>query len=371
MKIAAVECIELRLPEVSERCDGTQDLLLVKVTTDNGIVGWGEVDTSPSVARAIIEAPMSHTLCRGLAEIVLGQNPFAYEKIWHDMYEGTIYMGRRAAVIQAMSGIDLAIWDIMGKALDVPVYQLLGGPFKREIKAYSSALFASTPEETAKKALKYKQRGFEAMKFGWESIGTSPEHDEALIRAIREAVGDDVQIMVDAGFAYDTKTALMMAERFAKYNVFWLEEPLHPDNIDGYRRLCESVSLRIAAGEEESSRASFLELMDRAKIDVVQVDVTRVGGLTEARKIAWDAQVRRLPVANHSFTTDLNIAASLHLLASIPNGIMLEFCVEESVFRDKLAKKNIVPIEGFVSIPEGPGLGVELDETVMAEYRVN
>lgn len=370
MKITDVKCIELRLPEVSNKANGTQDLLLVKLTTDTGIVGYGEVDSSPAVARAIIEAPVSHATCRGLKEVVIGQDPFAYEKLWHDMYQGSIYMGRRGAVIQAISGIDLAIWDIMGKALDVPVYQLLGGPFRKHIKAYASALFGATPEETANKAAEYKELGFKAMKFGWESIGTSPEHDEALVKAIRETVGDDIDIMVDAGFAYDTKTAIMMCEKFKKYNIFWLEEPLHPDNVEGYRRLSESTSIRIAAGEEESSRESFIEFIDKGKIDVVQIDVTRVGGLTEARKIAWDAQIRSLPVANHSFTTDINVAASLHMLASIPNAIYLEYCVEKSVFRDKLALNKIESIDGIVSIPEGAGLGVEIDESVVEKYKI-
>lgn len=370
MKITDVKCIELRLPEVSNKANGTQDLLLVKLTTDTGIVGYGEVDSSPAVARAIIEAPVSHATCRGLKEVVIGQDPFAYEKLWHDMYQGSIYMGRRGAVIQAISGIDLAIWDIMGKALDVPVYQLLGGPFRKYIKAYASALFGATPEETANKAAEYKELGFKAMKFGWESIGTSPEHDEALVKAIRETVGDDIDIMVDAGFAYDTKTAIMMCEKFKKYNIFWLEEPLHPDNVEGYRRLSESTSIRIAAGEEESSRESFIEFIDKGKIDVVQIDVTRVGGLTEARKIAWDAQIRSLPVANHSFTTDINVAASLHMLASIPNAIYLEYCVEKSVFRDKLALNKIESIDGIVSIPEGSGLGVEIDESVVEKYKI-
>ena len=371
MKIIDVTCYELRLPEVNNKADGTQDLLLVKVDTDIGISGYGEVDSSPSVAKAIIEAPLSHATCCGLKQIVLGQDPFAYEKIWDNMYQGSIYMGRRSAVIQAMSGIDLALWDIMGKFLNVPVYKLLGGCFKEVIPCYSSALFGRTPEETSKKAERYLKRGFKSMKFGWESIGTSPEHDENLIKAIRETVGDTVDIMVDAGFAYDTKTAIKMAKIFSKYNIYWLEEPLHPDNVSGYQLLRQSVDVRIAAGEEESSRESYRQLMDLGCVDLVQIDVTRVGGLTSARKIAWDAHARNLPVANHSFTTDLNIAASLHLLASIPNAKILEYCVEDSVLRNELTKNKILPDEnGLVEVPTKPGLGVEFNDSIISKYSV-
>jgi len=160
-----------------------------------------------------------------------------------------------------------------------------------------------------------------------------------------------------------------MARRFQEYDIFWLEEPLHPDDLDGYRRLSEAVDVRIAAGEEESSRASYIDLMDRGGVDVVQVDVTRVGGLTEAKKIAYLAHDRGRPCINHSFTTDINIAASLHLLASIPNAILLEFCVEDTPLRTQLARDPLRVVDGMVRVPEGPGLGVELNEDVIERYR--
>lgn len=371
MKITDVEAIVLSLPEKRERTDGTQDMLLVKVSTDAGIVGYGEVDSSPAVAKAMIDAPISHTISRGLRHLVIGEDPFAYEVLWHRMYNGSIYHGRRGAAIQAMSGIDLALWDIMGKALDMPVYRLLGGPFRKELRAYASTLFGDDLAHTGEKVRRWVGEGFTAVKMGWEPMGQDREYDVQLVKTMRQAAGPKVDILVDAGLAWDSKSAIQMARRFKEYDIYWLEEPLHPDNLEGYRRLSEAVDVRIAAGEEESSRASYIDLMDRGKIDVVQVDVTRVGGLTEARKIASLAHDRGLPVINHSFTTDINVAASLHLLASIPNAPMLEFCVEESPLRTQLARDPIRVVDGMARVPEGPGLGVEVDESVIERYRVS
>ncbi len=369
MKIATVESIILSLPQIRERTDGTQDMLLVKVTTDNGIVGYGEVDSSPVVAKAIIDAPISHTISRGLVHAVIGEDPLSHERIWHRMYNASLYHGRRSAAIQSMSGIDLAIWDIRGKALGLPVYKLLGGPFRTHLRAYASMLFGDDLAHTERKVKEAVDAGFTAVKMGWEPMGQDPEYDVELVRTMRKAAGDNVQIMVDAGLAWDAKTAIQMARRFEDYGVYWLEEPLHPDNLRGYARLSEAVDTRIAAGEEESHHLGFVDLMDIGKIDVVQVDVTRVGGITEAMRIAHLAADRGLPIVNHSFTTDLNIAASLHLLASVPNATFLEYCNEVSPIRSTLTKNRIRVIDGQVAVPAEPGLGVEIDEDIVARYR--
>src|SRR5216683_7185413 len=175
MKIIRVEPIHLRLPTVSERCDGTQETLIVRVYTDAGIVGVGEVDSSSVVAKAIIEAPLSHKICRGLAECVLGQDPFEIDRLVHRMYEGSIFYGRQGAAIQAMSGIEIALWDIMGKATDRPVYQLLGGGFRKKFRAYASILFGNTPAETERIGRGLVEQGYRAVKFGWGPIGLSEE----------------------------------------------------------------------------------------------------------------------------------------------------------------------------------------------------
>jgi len=185
MRITRVEPIHLRLPAVTERCDGSQETLIVKVHTDAGIVGVGEVDSSSLVAKAIIEAPLSHKISRGLAECVLGQDPFEIDRLIHRMYEGSIFFGRQGAVIQAMSGIEIALWDIVGKATDKPVYQLLGGGFRKKFRAYASILFGDTPDETERIGRGLVDQGYRAVKFGWGPMGQIEAGDLALVRAAR------------------------------------------------------------------------------------------------------------------------------------------------------------------------------------------
>lgn len=370
MKITDVEVMILSLPQIVERTDGSQDTAVVRVTTDEGITGIGEVDSSPWIVKAIIEAPKSHTICRGLREIVRGEDPFQVTRIWEKMYQGSIYYGRRGAAIQAMTGIDLALWDIMGKATGMPVWRLLGAGWRTEVRAYASSLFGDTLEETGRMAREYVDQGFTAVKFGWEPIGKDPEQDVALVREIRRSVGPKVDVMIDAGLVWDAKTAIRMAERFSEFNIGWLEEPLHPDDLDGYARLSRATSVRIAAGEEESSRQSYIDLMDRGNIDVVQVDVTRCGGLTEAMRIASLAADRHRPVVNHSFKSGINIAASLHFIAAVPNAFIFEYCVSHSPLRHDLTHQKFEVVDGMVKIPQDPGLGVDLNEETVAKYRV-
>src|SRR5437764_11604831 len=189
MKITRVEPIHLRLPTVTERCDGSQETLVVKVHTDAGIVGLGEVDSSSLVAKAIIEAPLSHKICRGLAECVLGQDPFEIDRLIHRMYEGSLYFGRQGAVIQAMSGVEIALWDIAGKATGRPVYQLLGGGFRTIFRAYASILFGDTPAETERIGREQAKQGFRAVKFGWGPMGQGEASDIAHVQAARRGGG--------------------------------------------------------------------------------------------------------------------------------------------------------------------------------------
>jgi L-alanine-DL-glutamate epimerase-like enolase superfamily enzyme len=370
MKITAVETFYLRLPEIEERCDGTQDTLVVRIQTDAGISGIGEVDSAPLVAQAIIDAPVSHTIQRGLRAVLLGENPLEIERLWDKMYEATLYFGRRGPVIHTMSGVDLALWDIAGKALRKPVHALMGGARRNDVRAYASSLFGATPAETADKARAFRDEGYTAVKFGWSPLGENEATDLALVREARNGLGPDVDLLIDAGCVWDAKTALQRARRFAEQNIYWLEEPLHPDDVEGYRRLSDATEVRIAAGEEESSRHSYLDLMDRGKIDVVQVDVTRCGGLTEAHRIARLAHDRGLPVVNHSFKTGINLAASLHFVATAPTAFILEYPISPSPLRDTVTHEWFPVVNGRVQIPDAPGLGVTLNEETVQRYRV-
>lgn len=370
MKITEVEGIYLKLPEIEERCDGTQDTLVVRVRTDNGLVGLGEVDSCPLVCKAVIEAPTSHSICHGLRDLLVGEDPLEIERLWEKMYQGALYYGRRGPVLHAMSGIDIALWDLAGQVAGKPIHALLGASYHRRIRAYASSLWGPTPEATRDLAAGFRDEGFTAAKFGWAPMGPDEALDVALVTAARAGLGPDADLMVDAGCVWDAKTAIRRARRFAEQNIFWLEEPLPPDDLEGYARLSAAVDVRIAAGEEESGRIAYRDLMDRGRIDVVQVDVTRCGGLTEARRIAHLAADRNLPVVNHSFKTGINLAASLHWLASLPNAFILEYSVAPSPLRESLTRETFPVEEGQVAVPQAPGLGVTLDEEIVARYRV-
>ena len=371
LRITDVEAIYVRLPEVKAQCDSGQDALIVRVTTDAGIVGHGEVDSAPMAVKGAIEGPFSHTLTTGLKNLLIGEDPLLTEYLWHKMYRANLYSGRRGVAVHAMSGIDMALWDIKGKALGMPVWKLLGGGFARTLRPYASSLFGATPVETGIRARRFADRGFSAVKFGWDPLGRDARTDVALVREARAGLGPDLDLMIDAGLVYDAKTAIQRAQAFEPYDLFWFEEPLAPDDYLGYSKLSAATPLRIAAGEEESERRSFLQLMDVGRVDVIQVDLTRCGGFTEAMKIASLAADRGLPVVNHGFTTYLNVAAALHFLASVPNTLgLLEFVEEEGTTLRHQISEPIRAVDGRVAVPEAPGIGLAMNEDGLRKYRV-
>lgn len=370
MKITQVEALYLRLPQVNNRADGTQDTLIVRVHTDAGITGIGEVDSSPLVAKVIIEAPMSHFIAQGLAECVVGENPLEIELLWQKMYRGSIFFGRGGAAQQAISGIDMALWDIAGKVYQQPVYKLLGGGFNKRLRAYASILFGDSPEETYEIGRRWTEAGFTAVKFGWGPLGQSETGDIAHVKAARRGVGAEAEFMIDAGLAYDVSTAIRRAHQFAEFNPYWFEEALHPDDYEGYTKLAANSPIRVAAGEQDVTLAGFERLLD-CGLDIVQPDVARVGGLTNMRRIGQLAAQRHKMCVNHSYKTGVSVAASLHALAALPNTYWLEYCVEEGPLRQKLTRQTFpLDADGFVPVPEDPGLGVDLDEEILEKYLV-
>lgn len=372
MRITEVETIYLSLPEIdAEQCDGTQDTLIIRIHTDEGIVGVGEVDSSPLVAKAVVDAPASHSIACGLRSLLIGENPFEIERLWEKMYRGTIYFGRTGPALHAISGVDIALWDIMGKAMNRPVCEMMGGIFNKKLKAYASALMPDTIGEAVRLAEEQAKLGYKAMKFGWGPIGKDAKFDEAQIKAIREAVGDDIDLMIDAGLAWDLKGALRMAEVYEKYGVYWLEEPVHSNDIAGYRELADRTRIHIAGGEQESGRLAFQRLLDEGHLDIIQPDLARVGGLTEGKKIAYLAYDRQKKIVPHAFKTGVLVAASTHFAAAIPNGYMIEYTTSRSPLSRDLVSREIEFKDGFVTVPtDRPGLGIEIDELVLERYRV-
>jgi L-alanine-DL-glutamate epimerase-like enolase superfamily enzyme len=373
MKITDVEAIYLRAPQVKERCDSGQDALVVRVHTDEGISGIGEVDSSPLAAQSIILGPYSHAITSGLKQLLLGEDPFETEYLWEKMYRQNIYAGRFGVGLHAMSGIDIALWDIKGKKLGLPIWKLLGGGFHKSIRCYASLLFEATPEQTGEMARHMAGQGFSAVKFGWGPMGQDAATDRQLVAEARRGLGDEVDLMVDAGLCWDVKTAIQRARAFSEYELYWLEEPLAPDDYAGYRKLTAATEMRIAAGEEESGRQTFRRLIEEGDVDVVQMDLTRCGGFTEGMKIATLAADHGKPVANHGFTTYINVAAALHLLNAIPNALIAEYVVQEqngAGLRECLTQQKIRAQDGRLAIPQEPGLGIELNEATLNRLRV-
>jgi len=370
MRITNVTAIILRLPEISSAADGTQDDLLIKVETDEGITGYGEVDTAPYVGKAVVEAYMSHGTCYGLREVVVGMDPFDYEQIWNDMWAKTYYYGRSGPVLHVMSGIDMAIWDIMGKALGKPVHKLLGGSYSSKVRPYASALMPDTVQEVQQLVGDCMEKGYTAVKLGWGPLGYNVQNDLKLIRAARKIAGDHAEIMIDIGKRYRVKEAIYVARALEQENIYWLEEPLPAEDLDGYRRLADATSLRIATGEEESGRMAFLRLLQQTHVDVIQPDMSRCGGLTEAKKIASMALDANTLCVPHAFKTGILVAASIHLVAAIPNAPFLEFSITQSAIRRELLTRPFVQKDGFVDVPQLPGLGIELNPDVIRKYGV-
>lgn len=373
MKITKVEAIELRLPddEIVDKASAGQTSLIVKIHTDAGIVGIGEIDSCPQVAKAAVDAPFSHSVASGLGRLLIGMNPLDIRVINEKLYQSTFYYGRRGVVVQAIGGLDIALWDIAGKHYGVPVYQLLGGAFHPRIRAYASILFGKDGDETCEIGKKWVDKGFTAVKFGWAPLGQSEKLDLELVAGARRGVGDAGDVMIDAGCCWDTMTAIRRAQQFEEYGILWLEEPLDQDNLDGYAKLCSVSRIPIAAGEGDSGRFAWRDLIERGGISIAQIDIAR-NGFTEAARIADLAEDRGLRVVNHFYTTGINLAAGLHWLASRKTAFIFEYCVEETPLRwDVTQQRMEIDAEGFVHVPEGPGLGIDLNEDTIDRLRVS
>ena len=378
MKITRVEAIPVRQKQAVQLInDSAQDGIIIKVYTDEGIVGYGEVDSSPMVVKAVIEAPVSHRICCGLAEVVVGEDPFEVEKIWEKMYLASTFYGRRGVVIHAMSGIDIAIWDIIGKALGKPLYQILGGSFRKRIRAYASTLMPYTAAECREETRKCCDAGFSAIKLGWGGFELGMRENIELVKAAREAAGPDIDLMFDLGFIpsadnpIDAASRIQLAKAIEQYDPYWIEEPLYPDDLEGYRKLAEAVNIRIACGENETTLYGFKQLIEQAGVSILQPDITRCGGVTQARKIANLAQASHITVVPHAWSSGIVIAASLHVIAAIPNACLLEYCIWDTPIRKELLVEDILIRDGYATVPEKPGLGIEIDDRAIEKYRTD
>ena len=380
MKITNVEVLILKAPgsyqapEGSGEAYGIKYLAVVRVQTDAGITGYADVETQPHVAHAIVEAPSEGVTpgFQGLKSVLIGEDPFEVERLWHKMYMATVYYGRRGAAIQVISGIDIALWDIMGKATGRPVYKLLGGGHRDKVRAYASTLFRPQPAAMAEACRSYLDQGFTAVKFGWGVFGEDLRRDIELVESARRALGEDVDLLIDTGWYVQRtpKEAIDLVRRMAPYRPYFVEELLHPEDYDGYAQVANAVDILIACGEQEATEWGFRTLIERGKVDVVQPDISRCGGLTTARKIVHLAELHNRLCIPHAWISDLLTAASLHLNAFMQRSTFVEFNVTTGPLSREICLNPIRMKDGYVAVPQGPGLGVEVDEAALERYRV-
>ena len=366
MKIAAIETFPL-FGSGAQGAYGAPYGFVVKVVSSDGVVGYGETDSMPTVVDAVVKAPLLDEMMSGLAAVLIGQNPLDPPATWERMARATLGYGRDGPTRHAMAAIDIALWDLRGKAEGRPVFDLLGGARRDRVRAYATHPLGRTLEETSTHAKRLVAKGFTAVKFGWHPLGSDPDRDEAIVRTLREAIGPNVDLLIDGGLAWDLKTAIGRCERFAPYGLYWLEEPLAAYDIEGYAALARASPIRIAAGEMAASRVELSRLVESGGVDVLQVDVSRTG-LTEAMRIAALAERHGIPCVNHTYSYALNAAASLHFVAAIHETDLFECQATPNEIRDALDSAPLQPRDGWVKVPSGPGLGIAIDETVLARF---
>lgn len=369
MKITDIETIILRLPEVVANGDNLQDVLIIKVHTDEGITGIGEAHTAPTVLKAIIDAPVSHLTTQGLKPLLVGRDPRRINELWTRMYRHTTSYGRRGVVLQAISGIDIALWDILGKVTGQPVHQLFGGALRDSVPVYASDLSPAEPAAMVELAERHVEAGFRGLKFGWGGLGGDVRHDAKWVGAVREAVGAEIDLMLDMGTPVPFDSAVWLAHALAEQDVYFLEEPLAPDDLDGFAQLVAVSPTPIATGEKETSRFGFRDLIERGGLRIIQPDIARCGGLTEVRRIAALAELRNVRVIPHCWSTDILVSATLQFLATQTDAPYQEFNVMDNPLKTELLVEPIQQQNGAVGVPDGPGLGIELNEEIVERYR--
>jgi D-galactarolactone cycloisomerase len=345
--------------------------MIVKVETDEGITGWGEAFGPAMVHKSIIESVY--------APMLIGKNPLDNRVIWESLYNRLQDHGQKGVSIEAISAIDIALWDIKGKYFNLPVYQLLGGAHRDRVKPYATGLYHrhsdKVIDELVEEASTYVEQGFKGVKL---KIGFGVEDDKKKIRAIRKAIGDDITMMVDANHAYNSKTAIEVGKVMEECNVAWFEEPVPPEDIDGYLTVKNAISVPIAGGEAEFTKYGFYELIDRRAIDILQMDNCVMGGLTEYFNILPQAQVKNIQCCPHIWGSAIAVRAGLHAAFAqpdfpkslYPEELWLELDRTANIFREELSFNKLKIKNGYVDKPTEPGLGLVIDEDLIMKYRI-
>ena len=357
---------------------------LVEIETDEGITGWGECFGPGNIALA-----NKYIVEKVIQPLIIGEDPINKEYIWHKVYNLLRDSGQKGMPIQALSGIDIALWDILAKKAKLPLYQLLGGKTNSKIPVYGYGMMLQKKsvdelcELFKKEANQIKEKNFKAMKM---KVGLGPKEDLKLVSAVREAIGDDFKLMVDANHAYNKNDALYVGKGLDEMEIYWFEEPVAPEDYDGYKELKEKLKTNIAGGEAEFTKYGWNQLIKNNCIDIAQPEVCGLGGITEYLKVSALAQSNFIPIVNHVWGSALSVAVNLHLLTSLPDmpgGLfptksMLEFdTTEKNIFITDLAEEKFSILDqvkdkdGFASPLENIGIGINPKKEFIKEYEYN
>ena len=371
MRIARIDAFPLRYPEPHDsgklRC-----VTLVRIETDEGTVGWGECISQWAEAALAVKVIID----RGFAPLLIGRSPLEIRSLWELMRLHSTWYGTGGIATFAISAIDIALYDLKGKVLGVPVYELLGGKVTPKLRAVASIIFDTVNvDATAEEFAGYVARGYTAVKGGWgksadTAFGLDAKRDLQLVKRIREAVGTDVAFMLDVGthVKWDVAHAIRMTRHFEEYGIHWIEEPLPPYDFDGYERLRQSIQTLIATGEKGWTVHEFQTMVDRGIADFLMPDVGKAEGITGVKQVIELAALKHQFYNPHSWSTAINTAASLHLCASATNAIFFELKPNPNPMQHELVDTPFDQANGYVAIPDGPGLGITVREDVVEKY---
>jgi L-alanine-DL-glutamate epimerase-like enolase superfamily enzyme len=374
MKIDSVDFFYLSMPEVLDIGDGSQDALLVRVES-GGIVGWGECETSPLISIASAMTPMSHSACKPVLASVLGQRfdePSDIARIG-DLVRANSF--DQLQMDHTLSGIDIALWDLMGKKLGEPAWRLAGYKTSHRKQPYGSVLFGDTPAETYAKVSRIRQAGFSAVKLGWGPFGRGTAKEDAeQVQAAREALGVDGILLIDAGtvFAEDVGRAAERLPALSTAQVHWFEEPFHNYALDAYGQLAKTTPcVALAGGEGAHNAHQAVQMMRHGGVKFIQVDTGRIGGITAAKQVADQAVALGVTYVNHTFTSGLALAASLVPFAGIASHLICEYPVELKSLALEIAGNSFpLDADGMIQLNDAPGLGVQVDVAALQKYLV-
>jgi D-galactarolactone cycloisomerase len=378
MKITGVTSLILRAPVAKPFTSAkgwwyeTKNAMLVKITTDEGIKGWGEACGPAESTKTVVD--------NLLAPTVLGGNPMDTDVLWEKMYQRLEDYDPQGFGTCGMSAIDMALWDILGKAYNCPVFKLLGGAHRKIFRAYATGLYFHSQEgdfirPSVEEALIYKEQGFTGVKM---KVALEPKEEIRRVQAVREALGTDIDLMADANHGYNFSHAFLLGRELEQLGLAFFEEPISPRDLNGYAELRSKLNIPIAGGENIYTRYAFKDIIEKRAMDIIQPDVCCTGGITEVKKIASMAEAFGILVIPHVWGSAVGLHAAMQVLAALPPSprtwrpipMWLEFEQTENPFRDHLVLEPVRAKQGLITVPEGPGLGFEINEDCIKRYRI-